>query len=67
MRKQVVLFNLETNTYLAKAKPFTTVKDWREAEIYPSEEFALAGLENGSKVCKDNKLFNWCARTFYTV
>jgi len=67
MTTLVVLFNIETNMYLGKLKPFTVVKDWREAISFENEGLALAKISQCKKVAQDNKLFNWCTRTFYRL
>lgn len=67
MTTRVVLFNLETNMYLCLMNPFTTVKDWREAQTFGCEEFALDYLADNIKIFQSNKLFNWCTRTFYNI
>lgn len=67
MTTHVVLFNLETNSYLAEFSPLKLVVDWRKAQIFPNESFALAQLSNLQKVSQENKLFNWCTRTFYRL
>ena len=67
MTTHVVLFNLEKNNYLAEFSPLKLVVDWREAEIFPNESFALAQLSKLQKVSQENKLFNWCIMTFYRL
>lgn len=67
MTTRVVLFNLETNNYLSSISPLKLVMDWKEAEIFPNEQFALAQLSNLEKVSQENNLRNWCTRTFYSL
>jgi len=65
MKKQVVLFNLETNGYLDNNN--NVIKDWVFAKKYPSETHALENLHNHQKKLIAKDQCNWCTRTFYSL
>lgn len=67
MKKYVVLFNLETNMYLKTTYPFRTTKIWDEACTFDTEEIALEVLSMSYRLAIENKLNNWCTRTFYEL
>lgn len=67
MKKQVVLFNIDTNTYLSNIEPLEVNKDWEEAIASNNENEAKKILLNFNKLLKENNLTTWCTRTFYKL
>ena len=68
MKKSVVLFNLETNEYLAyEASKIVTTKKWQDAKMFDTEDNALKRLNFRTNTLIRKGLMNWCTRTFYSL